>query len=61
MNTNPFVELDLESQIDWNAHRLHTALTPEERRSAWERLKTLHGMRTPEQVDELERARGIHR
>jgi hypothetical protein len=55
----PFVELDLESQIDWNAHQLHTAPTPEERAAAWERLKKLHQMRTPEKVDELERARDL--
>jgi hypothetical protein len=57
----PFVELDLESQIDWNAHQLHTAPTPEERAAAWERLKKLHQMRTPEKAEELERARGIRR
>jgi hypothetical protein len=59
MNTEPFVELDLESQIDWNAHLLHSAPTIEERRAAWDRLKKLHEMRTPQQVDELERARGL--
>jgi hypothetical protein len=55
----PFVELDLESQIDWNAHLLRTAKTPDERRAAWERLKHLVEMRTPERVEQMERARGL--
>lgn len=60
INSNePFVELDLESQIDWNAHRMHTAPTPEERRVAWDRLKKLHDMRTPERIREMEEDRGL--
>jgi hypothetical protein len=59
MNSQPFVELDLESQIDWNAHRLHTAPTPEERRAAWDRLKALHAMRTKEKVESMEVAAGL--
>lgn len=59
MTNAPFVELDLESQIDWNAHQLHTAATPDERAAAWDRLKKLHAMRTPEKIEELERARGL--
>lgn len=55
----PHVELDLESQIDWQAHLLHTAKTPDERRVAWDRLKQLHAMRTPEKIEELERGRGL--
>ena len=61
MSTAPFVELDLESQIDWNAHQLHTAATPEERATAWERLKRLHAMRSPERVESMEREQGISR
>jgi hypothetical protein len=55
----PFVELDLESQIDWQAHQLHTAKTPDERRVAWDRLKRLHSLRTPEHVEQMELARGL--
>ena len=55
----PHVELDLESQIDWTAHQLHTALTPAERKVAWDRLKQLHAMRTPERIREMEEERGL--
>jgi hypothetical protein len=53
------VEIDLESQIDWQARRLHTAKTPEERREAWARLLKLHALRTPERVEQMERQRGL--
>jgi hypothetical protein len=59
MNTQPFVELDLESQIDWQATLLRTAKTPDERRVAWDRLKHLVAMRTPETVEKMERSRGL--
>jgi hypothetical protein len=59
MNTEPFVELDVESQIDWNAYLMHSAPTVEERRAAEDRLRKLHAMRTPEKVRELEKARGL--
>lgn len=59
MNSQPFVELDLESQIDWNAHQLATALTPEERRTAWDRLRQLHALRTKERVESMEVAAGL--
>lgn len=59
MSTQPFVELDLESQIDWNAHLMHSAPTREERVAAEERVRKLIAMRTPEKVEELERARGL--
>lgn len=57
----PLVDLDLESQIDWNAHLLHTAPTPEERRVAWDRLKVLHAMRTTERIHEMEAMQGLLR
>jgi len=50
---------DLEQRIDYQALLLHTAATPDERRSAWEELKRLHAQRTPERVEEMERERGI--
>jgi hypothetical protein len=53
------VELDIESQIDWQSRRLHTAKTPEEKREAWERLKKLHKLRSPERVRQMEEARGL--
>lgn len=59
MSTDPFVELDLESQIDWNAMLMHTAPTREERMAAQERLKKLHRMRKPETVKNMEVAAGL--
>lgn len=59
MNTESFVELNLESQIDWQVHLLHTSKTPEERKAAWSQLKRLHAMRTPERVAEMEKGRGL--
>lgn len=59
MNTEHHVDLDLESQIDWQAHLLHTSKTPDERKSAWTQLKRLHAMRTPERVAEMEREAGL--
>lgn len=59
MKTEPFVELNLESQIDWQVHVLATATTPEERKAAWSQLKRLHAMRTPERVAEMEREAGL--
>jgi hypothetical protein len=53
------VEIDLESQIDWQARRLHTAKTAEERREAWKRLKKLIEMRSPERIRQMEEARGL--
>lgn len=59
MNAQPLVEIDLEEQIDRSVHELHTAQTKEAQHIAWERLKKLHAMRTPERVEEMERERGL--
>ena len=61
MAANPqfHVDIDLEDQIDRAAHDLHHLPTPGERRAAWERLKTLIEMRSPERVAEMERMRGL--
>lgn len=50
---------DLEQRIDYQALLLHTAATPDERRSAWEELKRLHALRTPDRVEEMEREIGV--
>lgn len=49
----------LEMRIDQQALLLHTCETPDERRAAWEELKRLHAMRSPQQIEALERARGL--
>jgi len=55
----PHVDLDLESQISFQSRVLAQAQTPEEKRSAWERFKQLHSMRSPEQVERIEIWRGL--
>lgn len=58
---DPFVDLDIESQIDWQASLLSTAKTREGRAAAMKRLQELNALRTPEHIKEMELARGIHR
>ncbi|HEX7113744.1 MAG TPA: hypothetical protein VF193_01320 [Steroidobacter sp.] len=58
-NPARIADSDLESQIASAAQQLHTAPTPQERRAAWERLKQLHVMRSPERVEQMERERGL--
>lgn len=50
---------DLERQIDYQALLLHTAPTPNERRTAWEELRRLHALRSPERVEQMEREAGL--
>jgi hypothetical protein len=59
VSAKPIVDIDIECQIDWQAHRLHTAKTLEERREAWNRLKKLHELRSPERIRQMEEARGL--
>jgi hypothetical protein len=59
VNTQPHVEIDLETQIDWQFLQLSTAKTPEDRRIALGRMEALIKMRTPATVEEMEKARGL--
>lgn len=52
-------DADLERAIDFQAGLLATALTPAEQTSAWDELKRLHALRSPEQVERMERERGL--
>lgn len=52
-------DAELERRIDFQAGLIATALTPAEQRSAWEELKRLHGMRSPERIEQMERERGL--
>ena len=54
-------DLDLENRIDAAALLLHTAPTPDERRAAWETLKHLVALRTPQRVAQMEAERGLAR
>lgn len=52
-------DAELERRIDFQAGLIATALTPDEQRSAWEELKRLHGLRSPERIEQMERERGL--
>lgn len=52
-------DAELERRIDFQAGLIATALTPDEQRSAWEELKRLHGLRSPERIERMERERGL--
>jgi hypothetical protein len=54
-------DADLEFRIDAAALRLHTAPTPDERKTAWAELRRLHALRTPERVAQMEIQRGLAR
>lgn len=51
----------LEGRIYHQAFLLHTAKTPHERRIAWNELRRLHAMRSPEQIASMEERRGLAR
>lgn len=53
------VTIDLEEQIDQAAFDMNHAPSPDEQRAAWERLKKLHAMRSPERIEQMERERGL--
>jgi hypothetical protein len=52
-------DADLENQINYQALLLHTAKTPEARRAACTLLSQLHAMRSPRQIEKMERERGL--
>lgn len=59
MSAQPFVEIDLEAQIEFQRRLMCNAKTPEEARSSWNRFKELVQMRTPERVYSMECERGL--
>lgn len=50
---------ELEARIDHQALLLHTAPTPDERRTAWGELTRLHAMRSPRRIAEMENEAGL--
>jgi hypothetical protein len=52
-------DAELERRIDFQAGLIATALTPDELRAAWLELTRLHALRSPEQVERMERDIGI--
>jgi hypothetical protein len=52
-------DAELESRIDFQRGLLATAQTPDEKTSAWDEMKRLIDLRSPEQVERMERERGL--
>lgn len=52
-------DAELERQIEFQRGLLVTALTPAEQTAAWDEMKRLIEQRSPEQVEQMERARGL--
>jgi len=51
----------LERSIEVASLEFHCSQSPEERRTAWERLKRLIAQRSPERVREMEIAKGLRK
>lgn len=52
-------DAELERRIAFQAGLLATAITPDEKLSAWEELKNLVAQRSPERIEAMERERGL--
>jgi hypothetical protein len=52
-------DAELERQIDFQHGLLVTAMTPAEHAAAWEEMKRLIAQRSPERIEQMERARGL--
>jgi hypothetical protein len=53
------IDADLERQIDFQRGLLVTAITPDEQTAAWDEMKRLIELRSPEQIERMERERGL--
>ena len=51
----------LERSIEIASLEFHCAQTPDERRTAWERMRSLIAQRSPERVREMEEKKGLRR
>jgi len=51
----------LERSIQIASLEAYAAQTPEERRTAWERMRSLISQRSPERVREMEEKKGLRR
>lgn len=49
----------LERQIETAVLRCSTATNPKDRRYWWDELKRLHALRSPEQIERMERERWL--
>lgn len=53
------VDADLERSIAFQAGLIATSLTRDEQLAAQDELRRLHAMRSPEQVEQMEREKGL--
>ena len=51
----------LERSIEVASLEFHCAQTPDERRTAWERMRSLISQRSPERVREIEERKGLRK
>jgi len=51
----------LERSIEVASLEFHCAQTPDERRTAWERMRSLIAQRSPERVREMEEKKGLRK
>lgn len=54
-------DAELERLIDFQHGLLVTSITPAEHTAAWEEMKRLIDMRSPERVEQMEREIGIRK
>jgi hypothetical protein len=60
INPEPqLADAELERLIDFQHGLMVTSLTPAEQTSAWEEMKRLIAMRSPERVEQMERDAGL--
>lgn len=52
-------DAELERQINHQAELLRQDRSPDENRATWLELTRLHALRSREQVEQMERARGL--
>jgi hypothetical protein len=53
------VDAELEQRIELQAALLREDRSPDENRATWLELTRLHAMRSPEQVEQMERDQGL--
>jgi low affinity Fe/Cu permease len=59
INPEHDTDAELERAIDFQAGLIATSLTRDEKLTAQEEMRRLIGQRSPEQVERMERARGL--
>jgi hypothetical protein len=52
-------DAELEERLKYQEWLMVNALTEDEKTTAWIEMKRLHGMRSPERVEQMERDAGL--